>query len=177
MGQHFVYSVVATLAPEYPDSFREHGRVGVYFEAAAIIVSADADGSAAGIEGALEHLGGAQGATWTGAQDSPASRCGRHGRGHSSDPRARWRPTAGLGRAEKVPVDGEVLEGRSSVDESMLTASRPIEKTPGAKVIGATLNGTGALVMRADNQVETVLAQIVQLVAQARRAPMAFADR
>jgi Cu+-exporting ATPase len=75
-----------------------------------------------------------------------------------------------------VPVDGEVLEGRSSVDESMLTGEPiPIEKTPGAKVIGATLNGTGALIMRAEKVgSDTVLAQIVQLVAQAQRsrAPM-----
>jgi Cu+-exporting ATPase len=77
---------------------------------------------------------------------------------------------------EKVPVDGEVLEGRSSVDESMLTGEPiPIEKTAGAKVIGATLNGTGAFIMRADKVgSDTVLAQIVQLVAQAQRsrAPM-----
>jgi Cu+-exporting ATPase len=75
-----------------------------------------------------------------------------------------------------MPVDGEVLEGRSSVDESMLTGEPiPVEKKPGDKVVGATMNGTGALVMRAEKVgSETVLAQIVQLVAQAQRsrAPM-----
>jgi Cu+-exporting ATPase len=83
---------------------------------------------------------------------------------------------------EKVPVDGEVIEGRSPVDESMLTGEpMPVEKTPGANVIGATINGTGSLVMRADRiGSDTVLAQIVQLVAQAQRsrAPMQrMADR
>jgi len=77
---------------------------------------------------------------------------------------------------EKVPVDGVVLEGRSSVDESMLTGEPiPVEKKPGDKVVGATMNGTGALVMRAEKVGSgTVLAQIVQLVAQAQRsrAPM-----
>ena len=83
---------------------------------------------------------------------------------------------------EKVPVDGEVLEGRSPVDESMLTGEpMPVEKVPGSKVIGATINGTGSLVIRADRiGSDTVLAQIVQLVAQAQRsrAPMQrMADR
>jgi Cu+-exporting ATPase len=77
---------------------------------------------------------------------------------------------------EKVPVDGTVLEGHSSLDESMLTGEpMPVEKAQGAKVIGATLNGTGSLVVRADQiGSATVLAQIVQLVAQAQRsrAPM-----
>jgi Cu+-exporting ATPase len=77
---------------------------------------------------------------------------------------------------EKVPVDGEVIDGRSSVDESMLTGEPiPVEKALGAKVIGATINGVGALIIRADKVgSDTVLAQIVQLVAQAQRsrAPM-----
>jgi Cu+-exporting ATPase len=77
---------------------------------------------------------------------------------------------------EKVPVDGVVVEGRSSVDESMLTGEpMPVEKVAGARVIGATINGTGSLVMRAEKiGSQTVLAQIVQMVAQAQRsrAPM-----
>ena len=77
---------------------------------------------------------------------------------------------------EKVPVDGVVTEGRSSIDESMLTGEPiPVEKVAGARVIGATINGTGSLVMRAEKiGGETVLAQIVQMVALAQRsrAPM-----
>ena len=83
---------------------------------------------------------------------------------------------------EKVPVDGEVIEGHSSVDESMLTGEPiPVEKAPGSRVIGATINGSGSLIMRAERVgADTVLSQIVQLVAQAQRsrAPMQrMADR
>jgi Cu+-exporting ATPase len=176
VGAAFAYSVVATLAPGlFPDSFREHGRVGVYFEAAAIIVSLTLMGQLLELKArsstsaalkALLRLApktarrlGVDGSE----EDIPLTHV------HVGD-RLRVRP------GEKVPVDGEVLEGRSSVDESMLTGEPiPIEKTAGAKVIGATLNGTGAFIMRADKVgSETVLAQIVQLVAQAQRsrAPM-----
>ena len=176
VGAAFVYSVVATVAPGlFPDSFREHGRVGVYFEAAAIIVSLTLFGqilelkARSSTSAALKAL--------LGLAPKTARRLGADGTEediplthvHVGD-RLRVRP------GEKVPVDGEVLEGRSSVDESMLTGEPiPVEKTPGDKVIGATLNGNGALVMRADKiGSETVLAQIVQLVAQAQRsrAPM-----
>jgi Cu+-exporting ATPase len=176
VGAAFIYSVVATVAPGlFPDSFREHGRVGVYFEAAAIIVSLTLFGqilelkARSSTSAALRAL--------LGLAPKTARRLGADGTEediplthvHVGD-RLRVRP------GEKVPVDGEVLEGRSSIDESMLTGEPiPVEKTPGAKVIGATLNGNGALVMRADKiGSETVLAQIVQLVAQAQRsrAPM-----
>ena len=170
------YSVVATLAPElFPDSFREHGRVGVYFEAAAVIVSLT-------LLGQLLELR-ARSATSTAIKallrlaPKTARRVNADGseedialeQVHPGD-RLRVRP------GEKIPVDGTVVDGRSSVDESMLTGeSLPIEKLPDARVIGATLNGTGSLVIRADQVGSaTVLAQIVQLVAQAQRsrAPM-----
>jgi Cu+-exporting ATPase len=176
VGAAFLYSVVATLAPGlFPASFHEHGRVAVYFEAAAIIVSLTLMGqilelkARSSTSAALKALVGLAPKTARRLradgteEDIPLTHV------HVGD-RLRVRP------GEKVPVDGEVLEGRSSVDESMLTGEPiPVEKTPGNKVIGATLNGNGALVMRADKiGSETVLAQIVQLVAQAQRsrAPM-----
>jgi Cu+-exporting ATPase len=172
----FIYSVVATLAPElFPASFREHGRVGVYFEAAAVIVSLTLLGQVLELKArsqtsaAIRALLGLAPKTARridddgGEQDIPLSHV------HVGD-RLRVRP------GEKVPVDGEVLEGRSHVDESMLTGEpMPVDKESGAKVIGATLNGTGSLVIRAEKVgAETVLSQIVQLVAQAQRtrAPM-----
>ena len=176
VGAAFIYSVVATFAPGlFPDSFRDQGRVAVYFEAAAIIVSLTLLGQVLELKArsstsaALRALLDLAPKTARRLQadgteeDIPLTHV------HVGD-RLRVRP------GEKVPVDGEVIEGRSSVDESMLTGEPiPVEKALGAKVIGATLNGVGALVIRADKVgADTVLAQIVQLVAQAQRsrAPM-----
>jgi Cu+-exporting ATPase len=176
VGAAFIYSVVATLAPGlFPASFYDHGRVAVYFEAAAIIVSLTLMGqilelkARSSTSAALKALLGLAPKTARRLradgteEDIPLTHV------HVGD-RLRVRP------GEKVPVDGEVIEGRSSVDESMLTGEPiPVEKAPGAKVIGATLNGVGAMVIRADRVgSDTVLAQIVSLVAQAQRsrAPM-----
>jgi Cu+-exporting ATPase len=172
----FGYSVVATLAPDlFPASFREHGRVGVYFEAAAVIVSLTLLGQLLELRArsktsaAIKALLGLAPKTARrlnadgGEEDIPLEHV------HVGD-RLRVRP------GEKVPVDGVVEEGRSSIDESMLTGEPvPVEKVAGDKAIGATINGTGSLVIRAEKVgSETVLAQIVQLVAQAQRsrAPM-----
>ncbi len=176
VGAAFGYSLVATLAPDwFPDSFREHGRVGVYFEAAAIIVSLTLLGqmlelkARSSTSAAIKALLGlapktARRLREDGSEDDiPLTHV------HVGD-RLRVRP------GEKVPVDGVVLDGRSHIDESMLTGEpMPVEKLAGAKVIGATINGNGSLVIRAERiGSETVLAQIVQLVAQAQRsrAPM-----
>jgi Cu+-exporting ATPase len=172
----FAYSVVATVAPGiFPDSFREHGRVGVYFEAAAVIVSLTLLGQLLELRArskttaAIKALLGLAPKTARRLNDDGSEQDVPLTHVHVGD-RLRVRP------GEKVPVDGEVVEGRSHVDESMLTGEPvPVAKAPGDEVIGATLNGTGSLVMRATQVGSgTVLAQIVQMVAQAQRsrAPM-----
>jgi Cu+-exporting ATPase len=176
VGAAFGYSLVATLAPGlFPESFREHGRIGVYFEAAAVIVSLTLLGQV------LELRARSKTSSAIRALLDLAPKTARRleADGTESDvplasvrvgDRLRVRP------GEKVPVDGEVIEGASSVDESMLTGeSMPVSKHVGDPVVGGTLNGNGALVMRAARiGPDTVLAQIVQLVAQAQRsrAPM-----
>jgi P-type Cu+ transporter len=172
----FGYSVVATVAPDlFPASFREHGRVGVYFEAATVIVSLTLLGQLLELRArsktsaAIKALLGLAPTTARRLNDDGSEEDIPLEHVHVGN-RLRVRP------GEKVPVDGVVLEGRSSIDESMLTGEPiPVEKTAGARVIGATLNGTGGLVIRAEKiGSETVLSQIVQLVAQAQRsrAPM-----
>ncbi|HKX98214.1 MAG TPA: copper-translocating P-type ATPase [Steroidobacteraceae bacterium] len=182
VGAAYLYSVAATLAPGwFPDSFREHGRVGVYFEAAAVIVSLTLLGQI------LELRARSSTSAAIKALLRLAPPTARRLRADGSDEeipldrvqagdRLRVRP------GDKVPVDGIVLEGHSSVDESLLTGeSLPVGKTPGDRLIGATQNAHGSLVMRAERVgADTMLAQIVELVAQAQRsrAPMQrMADR
>lgn len=172
----FGFSVVATLAPDlFPASFREHGRVGVYFEAAAVIVSLTLLGQLLELRArsktsaAIKALLGLAPKTARRVNDDNSEEDMPLEHVHVGN-RLRVRP------GEKIPVDGTVLEGHSSVDESMLTGEpMPVEKEAGARVIGATINGTGSLIIRADQVGSaTVLSQIVQLVAQAQRsrAPM-----
>jgi Cu+-exporting ATPase len=171
-GVAYVYSLVATLAPGiFPASFREMGgRPAVYFEAAAAIVTLVLLGQV------LELRARSQtGAAIRALLDlSPRSaRVLRNGseedipldQVHAGD-RLRVRP------GEKIPVDGVVVEGHSSVDESMITGeSVPIEKRAGVRVIGATVNGAGSFIMKAERVgSETVLAQIVRMVSQAQRS-------
>ncbi|WP_407351558.1 heavy metal translocating P-type ATPase [Luteimonas sp. R10] len=176
VGAAFGYSVVATVAPDlFPASFHDHGRVGVYFEAAAVIVSLTLLGQLLELRArsrtsaAIKALLGLAPKTARRISDDGSEEDIPLGHVHPGD-RLRVRP------GEKVPVDGVVDDGRSHVDESMLTGEpMPVEKQPGERVIGATLNGTGSLVIRAEKVgADTVLSQIVQLVAQAQRtrAPM-----
>ena len=178
----FGYSVVATVAPQaFPDSFREHGRVGVYFEAAAIIVSLTLLGQILELKARSSTSAAIK--ALLGLAPKTARRV--HVDGREDDVPLAEVQVGDLLRVrpgEKVPVDGAVVDGRSNVDESMLTGEPiAIEKQVGDKVIGATLNGTGSLVIRAEKVgAETALAQIVGLVAQAQRtrAPMQrLADR
>jgi P-type Cu+ transporter len=154
VGVAYVYSVVATLAPGlFPPSFRNgSGTVGVYFEAAAVIVTLVLLGQVMELR-ARSHTGAAIRAL-LGLAPKTARRIREDGREedvplehvHPGD-RLRVRP------GEKVPVDGLVLEGKSSVDESMVTGeSIPVEKGPNARVIGATVNGTGSFIMRAERR-------------------------
>ncbi|MDG6347969.1 heavy metal translocating P-type ATPase, partial [Luteimonas sp. 8-5] len=176
VGAAYLYSVVATLVPGlFPESFREHGRVGVYFEAAAVIVSLTLLGQLLELRARSKTSAAIR--ALLGLAPKTARRIGRDGSEqdvplehvHVGD-RLRVRP------GEKVPVDGVVEEGSSSIDESMLTGEpMPVRKAVGDKAIGATINGTGSLVIRAEKVGSaTVLAQIVQMVAQAQRsrAPM-----
>ena len=178
----FVYSVIATIAPGvFPASFVSMGRVSVYFEAAAVIISLTLLGqmlelkARAQTSAAIRSLLGLAPKTARRINADGSEEDVPLGHVHPGDA-LRVRP------GEKVPVDGSVVEGSSAVDESMLTGEPiPVTKRPGDKLIGATMNTSGALVMRAESVgSKTVLAQIVQMVAQAQRsrAPMQrMADR
>ena len=175
-GAAFLYSVVATVTPQvFPDSFISMGRVAVYFEAAAVIISLTLLGQVLELKARSQTSAAIK--SLLGLAPKTARRIREDGTEedvplthvHVGD-FLRVRP------GEKVPVDGEVTEGGSSIDESMLTGEpMPVAKRVGDKVIGATLNTSGALVMRSERVgASTMLSQIVQMVAQAQRsrAPM-----
>ena len=167
------YSVVAVLAPGvFPHEFRMHesGEVGAYFEAAAVIVTLVMVGEVM----QLRAMGQTSQAIRQLLSLAPntALRIGDDGTEQEASlhdvqvgDKLRVRP------GEKVPVDGTVLEGASNVDESMITGEPvPVPKQPGARVTGATLNGNGSLVIRAERVgADTLLARIVHLVGQAQR--------
>jgi len=173
----FAYSVLATVAPGvFPDTFRAHGgRVGVYFEAAAVIVSLTLLGQILELKARSQTSAAIK--SLLGLVPKTARRIRTDGTEedvpithvHPGDV-LRIRP------GEKVPVDGVVVDGESAVDESMLTGEpMPVGKRAGDEVIGATINTSGSLVMRSERVgAQTMLAQIVQMVAQAQRsrAPM-----
>jgi P-type Cu+ transporter len=175
-GAAYVYSVVATVAPGvFPDSFVSMGRVAVYFEAAAVIISLTLLGQMLELKArsqtsaAIKSLLGLAPKTARRIKTDGTEEDVELSHVHLGD-LLRVRP------GEKVPVDGVVTEGSSAVDESMLTGEPlPITKRVGDKVIGATLNTSGSLVMKSEKVgSDTVLSQIVQMVAQAQRsrAPM-----
>jgi Cu+-exporting ATPase len=172
----YLYSVAATIFPQsFPITFMQEGRIGVYFEAAAVIISLTLFGQMLELKArsqtslAIKSL--------LGLSPKTARRINADGKEediplthvHKGD-HLRVRP------GEKVPVDGSVLEGESAVDESMLTGEPvPVMKRSGDNLIGATLNTHGSLVMEAQKiGAETMLSQIVQMVARAQRskAPM-----
>ncbi|WP_409267377.1 copper-transporting P-type ATPase [Massilia sp. BHUDP2] len=170
------YSVVATLAPGlFPATFAMHGRIGVYYEAAAVIISLTLLGQI------LELRARSQTSAAIKSLLGLAPKTARRIRADGSEEdvalshvrvgdQLRVRP------GEKVPVDGTVLEGESAIDESMLTGEPlPVTKRAGDKVIGATINASGSLIIRSERVgAQTMLSQIVQMVANAQRsrAPM-----
>lgn len=172
-GTAYMFSAVAVIFPQiFPDSFRsEDGMVGVYFEVAAIIVTLVLLGQVLELKArsqtssAIKSLLGLRPKTARVVRDN----------GNEEDiplehvqigDKLRVRP------GEKIPVDGVVLEGTSSVDESMITGEPiPVEKEAGSKVTGATMNGTGSFIMRAERiGKDTLLAQIVKMVSEAQRS-------
>jgi P-type Cu+ transporter len=171
-GVAWTYSVIGTFAPAiFPPAFRSHGSVAVYFEAAAVItvlvllgqvLELRARDQTSGAIRALLDLAPKTARRLTAAdeeEDVPIDAV-------SVDDRLRVRP------GEKVPVDGVVTQGRSSIDESLVTGeSTPVVKSPGAAVIAGSLNQTGSFIMKAERVGrETMLAQIVQMVAAAQRS-------
>ncbi|HEV7442304.1 MAG TPA: heavy metal translocating P-type ATPase, partial [Steroidobacteraceae bacterium] len=185
----YLYSVLATFVPAaFPTEMRDvHGMVGVYFEASASIVTLALLGE--WLELAARGRTSAAIRQLLGLAPKTARRINA---GHSEEPshseedvpvdalavgdRVRVRP------GEKIPVDGRILEGQSAVDESMLTGEPlPVDKAPGDRVVGATINQTGALVVEVERLgAESLLSQIVALVAKAQRtrAPLQrIADR
>ena len=182
-GAAFLYSVVAVLFPQlFPQSFRDtSGQLGLYFEAAAVIIVLVLLGQVLELK-ARSATGSAIHAL-LGLAPRTARRISPDGQEQDVDlneihpgDRLRVRP------GEKVPTDGAVLEGRSAVDESMVSGEpTPVEKAAGAKVIGGTINGTGSFVMTAERVgADTLLAHIVKMVSEAQRtrAPIQrLADR
>jgi Cu+-exporting ATPase len=171
-GTAYGYSLVAALFPgALPASFRgDHGQPAVYFEAAAVIVTLVLLGQVLELRArsrtssAIRALLGLA---------PPVARLLREG-GEEDVPLEQVRPGDRLRvrPGEKVPVDGVVVEGASSVDESMVTGEPiPVEKAPGSRVTGGTVNGTGGLVMRAERVgADTLLARIVRMVSEAQRS-------
>ena len=172
VGAAYLYSLAATFAPGlFPETLRQEGVVAVYYEAAAVITVLVLLGQVLELR-AREKTGSAIRALL-----NLAPKTARRIRDDGNDEevpleqvqigdRLRVRP------GDSVPVDGVVIEGRSAVDESMVTGeSMPVEKEQGAKVIGGTINGTGSLVMRAEKVgSDTMLARIVHMVAEAQRS-------
>lgn len=172
-GTAYIYSLVATLAPGiFPDSFRDaQGKVAVYFEPAAVIVALVLLGQVLELRARGQTASAIR--SLLGLAPKTARRIGATGMEEDVSleqvrvgDRLRVRP------GEKVPVDGLIVEGQSSVDESMITGEPiPVEKSAGARVTGGTLNGTGAFVMAAERVgSDTLLARIVKMVSEAQRS-------
>jgi Cu+-exporting ATPase len=172
VGAAYTFSVVATIAPGlFPDSFLMNGAVAVYFEPAAVIVALVLLGQVLELRARSRTSSAIRGLL--GLAPKTARRIEPDGAEHDVPladvhvgDRLRVRP------GERIPVDGVVLEGRTTVDESMVTGEPiPVEKTSGSTVTGGTVNGTGTFVMKAERVgADTLLAQIVRMVSEAQRS-------
>jgi len=172
VGLAYLFSLAAILLPDiFPQEFREHdGSVGTYFEAAAVIVTLVMVGEVLQLralgqtsQAIRQLLELAPNLAWRLGEDGTEEQVPL-GSVHAGE-RLRVKP------GDKVPVDGTVLEGESRIDESMITGEPvPVAKKPGDRVTGATVNGSGSLVMRAEKVgSETLLSRIVHMVAEAQR--------
>jgi Cu+-exporting ATPase len=172
VGTAYAYSIVATLFPSgFPESFRRHGEVAVYFEAAAVITVLVLLGQV------LELRARSQTTSAIRALLNLAPKTARIVRPDGTEedvPLDRVHPgdLLRVRPGERIPVDGMVQEGASAVDESMVTGEAiPVEKVAGSRVTGGTVNATGSFVMRAERVgSETLLAQIVRMVSEAQRS-------
>ena len=172
VGVAYLYSVVATMAPGiFPPAFRSEGNVLVYYEAAAIITTLVLLGQVLELRARSQTSSAIK--QLLGLAPKTARRVNQDGSEEdvpleSVQPGDHLRVRPG----EKVPVDGKVTDGHSSIDESMITGEpMPAEKKPGDKVIGATVNATGSFVMVAENVgADSLLSRIVHMVAQAQRS-------
>ncbi len=172
VGAAYLFSVVATIAPDaFPESFRAHGQAGVYFEPAAVIVVLVLLGQVLELRARSRTSSAIRGLLALAPKTARAIRAD----GSEQDiplehvqvgDRLRVRP------GERIPVDGNVIDGGTTVDESMVTGEPiPVEKTRGAAVTGGTVNGTGTVVLEARRVgKDTLLAQIVRMVTEAQRS-------
>jgi P-type Cu+ transporter len=191
VGAAYLYSAVAVIAPGiFPESFRRHGEVALYFEAAAVITTLVLLGQL--IEAKARSRTGQAIKTLLGlaaktahrvrkpVAATPSSQKNGSGDGAATNGQEEEIPADAIQKGdllrvrpgEKVPVDGVIIGGQSNIDESMITGEpMPVSKGAGANVVGATVNQTGSFVMRAERVgSETLLAQIVQMVAEAQRS-------
>ncbi len=171
VGAAYFYSAVAVITPGiFPDSFQRNGEIDLYFEAAAVITTLVL----------LGQLLEAKARSRTGQAIKALLRLAAKSAHRVRDGREEGIPVQEIHKGdvlrvrpgEKVPIDGVITEGRSNIDESMITGeSMPVTKVAGEKVIGATVNQTGSFLMRAERiGSETMLAQIVEMVAEAQRS-------
>ena len=171
VGAAYVFSAVAVITPGiFPESFRQHGEIGLYFEAAAAITTLVLLGQL--IEAKARSRTGQAIQALLGLAAKTAHRVRDRQEEEIPVDAIQKGDLLRVRPGEKVPVDGVIVEGQSNVDESMITGEpMPVSKVAGDKVVGATVNQTGSFLMRAERiGSETLLAQIVQMVAEAQRS-------